>query len=91
MPQYGDILLEALAIKSVRDNDVKRKLMPSFILYRIAREVRRITRRHRVGCIIGFGGLVTFPGGLVTKLSDVPIVIHEQGAAAGLSNRQLSH
>ena len=77
VPQY-DIPLETLAIKGVRGNGIKRKLMLPFTLYQTVREAQRIIRKHRAECVIGFGGFVTFPGGLAAKLLGVPIVIHEQ-------------
>ncbi len=89
VPQY-DILLETLAIKGVRGNGLKRKLMLPFTLFKTVRAAQRIIKKHRVACVIGFGGFVTFPGGVAAKLCGVPIVIHEQNAVAGLSNRQLS-
>lgn len=89
VPQY-DILLETLAIKGVRGNGLKRKLMLPLTLWKTVNEAKRIIKKHRVACVIGFGGFVTFPGGLAAKLLRVPIVIHEQNAVAGLSNRQLS-
>ena len=36
---------------------------------------------------VGFGGFVSAPGGLAAKLCRVPLVIHEQNAAPGLTNR----
>ena len=47
VPQY-DILLETLAIKGVRGNGIKRKLMLPFTLYKTVREAQRIIRKHRV-------------------------------------------
>ena len=88
VPQH-DILLEKLAIKGVRGNGIKRKLMLPFTLFKTIREAQRIIRKHRVACVIGFGGFVTFPGGVAAKLCGVPVVIHEQNAVAGLSNRML--
>lgn len=89
VPQYS-IRLETLAIKGIRGNGIKRKLMLPFTLYKTVRAAQQIIKKHRVECVIGFGGFVTFPGGLAAKISGVPIVIHEQNAIAGLSNRQLS-
>ena len=62
VPQH-DILLEKLAIKGVRGNGIKRKLTLPFTLFKTIREAQRIIRKHRVACVIGFGGFVTFPGG----------------------------
>lgn len=89
VPQH-DILLETLAIKGVRGNGLKRKLLLPFTLWQTVSEAKRIIKKHRVACVIGFGGFVTFPGGLAAKLSGVPIVIHEQNAVAGLANKQLA-
>lgn len=85
-----DILIETLSIKGVRDNGFKRKLALPFTLWRTVRAAKRVIRRHRIDTVIGFGGFVTVPGGIAAKLAGVPIVIHEQNAVAGLSNRLLA-
>ncbi|MDO4696411.1 MAG: undecaprenyldiphospho-muramoylpentapeptide beta-N-acetylglucosaminyltransferase [Neisseria sp.] len=89
VPQY-DILLETLAIKGVRGNGLKRKLMLPFTLYRTVSAAKTLIKKHRVACVIGFGGFVTFPGGVAAKLCGVPVVIHEQNAVAGLANKTLA-
>ena len=89
VPQY-DILLETLAIKGVRGNGLMRKLMLPFTLFKTVNAAKQIIKKHRVSCVIGFGGFVTFPGGLAAKALGIPIVIHEQNAVAGLSNKKLS-
>lgn len=89
VPQY-DILLETLAIKGVRGNGLKRKLMLPFTLYQTVSAAKALIKKHRVACVIGFGGFVTFPGGVAAKLCGVPVVIHEQNAVAGLSNKMLA-
>ncbi|MDO4998096.1 MAG: undecaprenyldiphospho-muramoylpentapeptide beta-N-acetylglucosaminyltransferase [Neisseria sp.] len=89
VPQY-DILLETLAIKGVRGNGLKRKLMLPITLWKTVNEAKRIIKKHRVECVIGFGGFVTFPGGVAAKLAGVPVVIHEQNAVAGLANKTLA-
>ena len=66
VPQYG-IRLETLAIKGIRGNGIKRKLMLPFTLYKTVRAAQQIIKKHRVECVIGFGGFVTFPGGLAAK------------------------
>ena len=40
--------------------------------------------------VIGFGGYVTAPGGLAAKLCKIPLIIHEQNAIAGMSNKNLA-
>ena len=47
-------------------------------------------RRVKPNVVLGFGGYVTFPGGMMASLLNKPFVIHEQNAIAGLANRVLS-
>jgi UDP-N-acetylglucosamine--N-acetylmuramyl-(pentapeptide) pyrophosphoryl-undecaprenol N-acetylglucosamine transferase len=47
-------------------------------------------RRHRPLVVVGLGGFVTGPGGVAAWLSRRPLVIHEQNAIAGFTNRQLA-
>jgi UDP-N-acetylglucosamine--N-acetylmuramyl-(pentapeptide) pyrophosphoryl-undecaprenol N-acetylglucosamine transferase len=49
-----------------------------------------IMRRHRPSVVVGLGGFVTGPGGLAAWLCRRPLVIHEQNAIAGLTNRCLA-
>ena len=41
--------------------------------------------------MVGFGGFVTGPGGVAAWLTRRPLVIHEQNAIAGFTNRCLAH
>jgi UDP-N-acetylglucosamine--N-acetylmuramyl-(pentapeptide) pyrophosphoryl-undecaprenol N-acetylglucosamine transferase len=49
-----------------------------------------IMRKHRPVVVLGMGGFVAGPGGLVASLMGIPVVIHEQNAVAGLTNKLLS-
>jgi UDP-N-acetylglucosamine--N-acetylmuramyl-(pentapeptide) pyrophosphoryl-undecaprenol N-acetylglucosamine transferase len=51
----------------------------------------RIIRRRRPVVVVGLGGFVTGPGGVAAWLTGRPLVIHEQNAVAGFTNRCLSH
>jgi len=46
--------------------------------------------RHRPRAMVGFGGYAAFPGALMGKLLGRKLVIHEQNAVAGLTNRVLA-
>ncbi len=48
-------------------------------------------RRRRPALVVGLGGFVTGPGGVAAWLTRRPLVIHEQNAVAGFTNRCLSH
>lgn len=89
VPQHN-ILLETLQIKGVRGNGLKRKLTLPFTLWKATSAALAVIKKHRVLCVIGFGGFVTFPGGLAARIAGIPLVIHEQNAVAGLSNKSLA-
>ncbi len=64
-------------------------LLPSRLLaafYRTWKEIRRI----RPDVVLGMGGYVSFPGGMMASLLNRPLVIHEQNSIAGLANRVLA-
>lgn len=47
-------------------------------------------RRVQPDVVIGLGGYVTFPGGLMGVLSGTPLVLHEQNSVAGMANKVLA-
>jgi len=46
--------------------------------------------RRRPAAVLGMGGFVSGPGGVAAWLARRPLVIHEQNAAAGMTNRLLA-
>lgn len=50
----------------------------------------RVLRRVEPGVVVGLGGYVTFPAGLMSVLLGKPLVLHEQNSVAGLANRVLA-
>lgn len=49
-----------------------------------------IMRKYQPAAVLGMGGFVAGPGGLVAALMGKPVVIHEQNAVAGLTNKLLT-
>lgn len=50
----------------------------------------RIMRQIRPVAVVGMGGFVTGPGGVAAWLAGIPLLIHEQNAIPGLTNRWLA-
>jgi UDP-N-acetylglucosamine--N-acetylmuramyl-(pentapeptide) pyrophosphoryl-undecaprenol N-acetylglucosamine transferase len=50
----------------------------------------RIVARHKPAAVLGMGGFVSGPGGLAAWLMRRPLLIHEQNAVSGLTNRLLA-
>ena len=49
-----------------------------------------VLRRVKPDVVIGLGGYITFPGGLMSVLLGKPLVLHEQNSVAGLANKVLA-
>lgn len=47
-------------------------------------------RVHRPNVVLGMGGYVAFPGGMMAAFTGAPLVVHEQNSVAGLTNRVLA-
>ena len=50
----------------------------------------QVVRRVRPDVLVGLGGYVTFPGGMMGVLLGKPLVLHEQNSVAGMANKVLS-
>lgn len=49
-----------------------------------------VVRRVKPDVVVGLGGYVTFPGGMMAVLAGKPLVLHEQNSVAGLANKVLA-
>jgi UDP-N-acetylglucosamine--N-acetylmuramyl-(pentapeptide) pyrophosphoryl-undecaprenol N-acetylglucosamine transferase len=82
--------LHALSVTGVRGGGAMRKLKAPFMLLHAVWQALAVIRSLHPVLAVGFGGFASGPGGLAARLSRVPLVIHEQNAVAGLTNRWLS-
>lgn len=89
VPQHG-IELFTVNIAGVRGNGLKRKLALPLVMSRALADSAALIRRQQPDLVLGFGGYVAFPGGLMSRICGRPLVIHEQNSVAGLTNRLLS-
>ncbi len=76
---------------AVRGKGIMRKLMLPITLLRACLAARRVIKEVCPNVVLGMGGYITFPGGVMARLAGVPLVVHEQNAVAGLANKVLSH
>lgn len=53
-------------------------------------QARKAIKQYQPTVVLGMGGFAAFPGGVMAKLSGLPLVIHEQNSVAGLTNKVLS-
>ncbi|MBC7944741.1 MAG: undecaprenyldiphospho-muramoylpentapeptide beta-N-acetylglucosaminyltransferase [Burkholderiales bacterium] len=74
----------------IRGKGAKRLLtLPLELLLAFWQSARALLR-HRPQVVLGMGGYVTIPGGMMASLFNKPLVIHEQNSLAGSSNRVLA-
>ncbi|PSB92395.1 undecaprenyldiphospho-muramoylpentapeptide beta-N-acetylglucosaminyltransferase [Candidatus Pandoraea novymonadis] len=89
VPKY-DIPMVYIRIEGIRGKGWLRKfflpfkLLPAF--WKSLCEIRCI----RPNIVLGMGGYITFPGGVIASLLGCPLVLHEQNSVMGLSNRLLA-
>ncbi len=50
----------------------------------------QVVRRVRPDVVIGLGGYISFPAGMMSVLLGKPLVLHEQNSRAGMANRVLA-
>jgi UDP-N-acetylglucosamine--N-acetylmuramyl-(pentapeptide) pyrophosphoryl-undecaprenol N-acetylglucosamine transferase len=75
---------------ALRGKGLLRKLMLPLNLLRAMAQARREIKRIQPDVVLGFGGFVTFPGGMMASFGGVPLVLHEQNSVAGLANKVLA-
>jgi UDP-N-acetylglucosamine--N-acetylmuramyl-(pentapeptide) pyrophosphoryl-undecaprenol N-acetylglucosamine transferase len=83
--------IEWLSMSGLRGKGAATLLLAPFKLLQSIWQALGVMRRRRPELVVGFGGFVTGPGGLAAWLTRRPLLIHEQNAIAGYSNRMLSH
>ena len=82
--------IDYLPIGGVRGKGWATRLAAPFALMRAVWAAARHLRRERPVLVLGMGGFAAGPGGLAAWLLRRPLVIHEQNAIAGMTNRGLS-
>jgi len=89
VPQHG---FEMVWVKfsALRGKGLLRKLLLPVNLLRGFWQGLQAIRQVKPAVVLGMGGYITFPGGMMAALSGVPLVVHEQNSVAGLANRVLA-
>jgi UDP-N-acetylglucosamine--N-acetylmuramyl-(pentapeptide) pyrophosphoryl-undecaprenol N-acetylglucosamine transferase len=90
VPAAG-IPIEWLSVGGLRGKGALTLLAAPFRVATALIQALRVMWRHRPVVVVGLGGFVTGPGGVAAWLTGRPLVIHEQNAVAGFTNRCLSH
>lgn len=80
-----------LPVSALRGKNIYTKLLSPIRLIKAIFLAYRLIKKINPDVVLGMGGYASGPGGIATWLLKKPLVIHEQNAKAGLTNRLLSH
>ena len=80
----------ALAVRGLRGNGVLGWLLAPLRVCAAVLAALRVLRRVRPQVVLGMGGYASGPGGVAAWLARTPLVVHEQNAVPGLTNRVLA-
>jgi len=89
VPEAG-IDMEWISVKGLRRKGVLALIIAPLQLGWALLQSLAVIIRRRPAAVLGMGGFVSGPGGVAAWLTRRPLVIHEQNAAAGMTNRLLA-
>lgn len=83
--------IDWLSVSGIRGKGLVSKAKAPAMLGLACLQALRILRRRRPDAVLGMGGFVAGPGGIMARVLGIPLVIHEQNRIPGTTNRFLSH
>ncbi|MGR9114177.1 MAG: undecaprenyldiphospho-muramoylpentapeptide beta-N-acetylglucosaminyltransferase [Gammaproteobacteria bacterium] len=89
VPAHG-IDIDWLSVAGVRGKGLMAKVKSVFLLLAACLQAWRILRKRKPDVVLGMGGFVAGPGGVMAKVLNIPVVIHEQNRVPGTTNRLLA-
>lgn len=90
VPKAG-IPLHFIQVSGIRGKRLRDQLLAPFRLARALWQAYHLIRQLQPACVLGLGGFASGPGGVAAWLLRKPLLIHEQNAVAGTTNRLLAH
>jgi UDP-N-acetylglucosamine--N-acetylmuramyl-(pentapeptide) pyrophosphoryl-undecaprenol N-acetylglucosamine transferase len=82
--------IEWVQVAGIRGKGLKTWLLAPLAVCKAVAQAMGVLRRVRPRSVLGAGGYVSGPGGIAAWLLRVPLLIHEQNAIAGMTNRWLA-
>ena len=82
--------LETIDFGGVRGKGFKTLFLLPLRLLRAFWQALQVVRRVQPDVLVGLGGYITFPGGMMGTLLGKPLVLHEQNSVAGMANKVLA-
>ena len=89
IPQAG-FTIDFISIKGLRGKSVLGWILAPLRILIALTQALRVSLQRKPNVVLGMGGFVTGPGGIAAWLLRRPLVIHEQNAIPGMTNRWLA-
>ena len=89
IPEQG-IAIDYLSVNGLRGKGLFAKVVAPFMLLKACAQAFKVLRERKPQVVLGMGGFVAGPGGLMAKALGIPLIIHEQNRIPGTTNRLLS-
>jgi len=89
VPQ-AELKLHTINIAGVRGRGLVPLLTAPFKVLGAIFSALKVIRKVKPSLVVGFGGYASGPGGLAAKIKGLPLIIHEQNAIAGTTNKSLA-
>jgi len=89
VPEAG-YTVEWLSVNGLRGKGVLTLLLAPLKLLQALAQAGSILAKHKPKAVLGMGGFVSGPGGIMAWLMRVPLFVHEQNSVVGLTNQWLS-
>ena len=82
--------IEWVRVGGIRGKGLGTLVMAPLRVFNAVMQALRVLRRVRPRAVLGAGGYVSGPGGIAARLLGIPLLIHEQNAMPGMTNRWLA-
>ncbi len=89
VPPQG-FALETIDFSGVRGKGLKTLALAPLRLLRACGQALAVVRRVQPDVVVGLGGYISLPGGLMARLAGKPLVLHEQNSVPGMANKLLA-
>ena len=89
VPAQG-FAFEAVSFGGVRGKGIQTLALLPLRLLRAFWQSLQVVRRVQPHVVLGLGGYISFPGGMMASLWGKPLVLHEQNSVPGMANKLLS-
>ena len=83
--------LETIDFSGVRGKGMLTLALLPLRLLKAFAQAWAVVRRVRPDVVIGLGGYISFPGGMMATLAGKPLILHEQNSVAGMANKVLAN